>query len=208
MERENICNAVSLLITVLVLCFGPCFSHCALVAEDIKDQLSKNQASRSLHDVLVSRIAVSIKSTDFRTAASMIETIVRERFANVPKNFRIRFDGKALELIAVTQSGRLEDFHLENQTVAEVLTALVVAQDYNRGLKDLTDKRQRVVWTIAPVPRTPKEPEVILITDRITAMRLKYPVPRVFLAMQNNMLKIVGTPLGKQSADRKESGRR
>lgn len=149
------------------------------------------------HDVLVSTLNISLPSTDIVTSAKNLQQTIRDKLVGVPKEFAIRFDRRGMLSAGITQSGRLVDFKHEGKTVSEILTAFVVDMNYNRKLGDPSDKRQRVVWTIAPYPRDPKGPQVILITSRSMATQSGYKLPPEFLPeeMRSDALKISGTAL-------------
>jgi hypothetical protein len=173
-------------------------ANTALDSSGDEKQSGKQAASSThLHDVLLSTLDISLPSKDVVTSAKNLERTIRERLVGVPKQFAIRFDRRGMISAGITQSGRLVDFKHEGKTVSEILTAFVVDINYNRELGDPSSKWQRVVWTIAPYPKDPQGPQVILITSRSVASQAGYKLPPELLSeeMRGDALKISGTPL-------------
>src|SRR4029077_7734062 len=100
---------------------------------------------------------------------------------NVPFEFAIKIIGDDLKLDGITRNQSIRDFKQENQTVADILTALVRKANPVTTVKDSSEKDQKLVWLIGPDPDSPAK-QVVLITTRNAAATKKYTLPPPFAA--------------------------
>jgi eukaryotic-like serine/threonine-protein kinase len=83
-----------------------------------------------------------------------------------------------LKIEGITRNQSIRDFDQKDQTVADILTALVRKANPVTTVKDPSEKDQKLVWVIGPDPEGGKE--VVLITTRAAAGAKKYVLPGVF----------------------------
>jgi hypothetical protein len=105
---------------------------------------------------------------------------VKSNLKNAPFEFGIKIIGDDLKLDGITRNQSIRDFKQENQTVADILTALVRKANPVTTVKDPSEKDQKLVWLIGPDPDSPAK-ETVLITTRTAAGTKKYTLPPNFV---------------------------
>jgi hypothetical protein len=95
--------------------------------------------------------------------------------------FAIKIIGGDLEIDGITRNQTIRDFKQENQTVADILTALVRKANPITTVKDPSEADQKLVWVIASDPDSPGK-QIVLITTRAAAAAKKYKLPAPFVA--------------------------
>ena len=87
----------------------------------------------------------------------------------------IRIIGGDLEKRGITQNQQVRDFDQENQTLADVLTAMVLKANPTQGVSGPEDPEQALVWAID----RQSDPPSIVITTR-DAVPGRYELPAIF----------------------------
>jgi len=105
---------------------------------------------------------------------------VKGNLKNAPFEFAIKIIGDDLKLDGITRNQSIRDFKQENQTVADILTALVRKANPVTTVKDPSEKDQKLVWLIGPDPDSAGK-QVVLITTRNAAGTKKYTLPAHFV---------------------------
>ena len=93
-------------------------------------------------------------------------------------DFAIKIIGPDLQNDGITRNQSIRDFKQEKQTVADILTALVLKANPIPG-KAATDKDQKLIWVVGPDPDTGKP--AVLITTRAAAAAKGYKLPDPFV---------------------------
>jgi len=106
---------------------------------------------------------------------------VKGNLKNAPFEFAIKIIGDDLKIDGITRNQSIRDFKQENQTVAEILTALVRKANPVTTVKDPSEKDQKLIWVIGPDPDNPGQ-QIVLITTRAAAIAKKYTLPAPFVA--------------------------
>ena len=109
------------------------------------------------------------------------KSVCRERYAGVPDDFEIRMVGRDLELEGITRNQRLRKLEGKELPVAELLTEVAKQMNPLGNRVELSEDRQKVVWTVGVDPRDPDRRKLILITTRRAAEQRGYRLPAVFL---------------------------
>jgi hypothetical protein len=109
---------------------------------------------------------------------------VKSNLKNASFEFAIKIIGDDLKIDGITRNQSIRDFKQENQTVADILTALVRKANPVTTVKDPSEKDQKLVWVIGPDPDNPGQ-QVVLITTRAAATAKKYTLPVPFLAKKS-----------------------
>jgi len=94
-------------------------------------------------------------------------------------DFRIKIIGDDLKLDGITKNQRIHDLKMEDKTIAEVLTAIVLKAAPNSLAKNPADPRLKLVWGIAADPDQPGIQSVV-ITTREGARRRGEKLPKIF----------------------------
>jgi hypothetical protein len=95
------------------------------------------------------------------------------------QGFRIQVIGEDLREAGVTRNQQIRDFRREQQTIAELLTGLVMQANPISTVEHPSDLDQKLVWVAAPDPAAPDE-RIVLVTTRQAAQREGWPLPAVF----------------------------
>ena len=82
---------------------------------------------------------------------------VKGNLKNAPFEFAIKIIGDDLKLEGITRNQSIRDFKQENQTVADILTALVRKANPVTTVKDPSEKDQKLVWLVGPDPDKPSQ---------------------------------------------------
>jgi hypothetical protein len=116
---------------------------------------------------------ISQQSLDFTLRD--LALIVNERIPEVP--FEIRVEGRELQLEGITRNQQIRDLQLSDQTVGEILTAIVVRANPVPASSP-ADPSQKLVWVVDP---TASRPQLrILVTTRSAAERRGLVLPAPF----------------------------
>ncbi len=112
-----------------------------------------------------------------------LEFAMRDLAADVQGNaqgldFTIKIVGPDLQNDGITRNQSIRDFKQENQTVADILTALVLKANPIPG-KSAADKEQKLIWVVGPDPDTGQP--AVLITTRAAAAAKQYKLPEPFV---------------------------
>ena len=86
--------------------------------------------------------------------------------------------GSDLQQEGITRNQQIRDFRGEQETVAALLTRLVMAANPTR-VTDPTDRQQKLIWVVQRRPQNSDNPN-ILITTRQSAQAKRYDLPAVF----------------------------
>lgn len=105
---------------------------------------------------------------------------VRDQAKNAPFQFEIKIIGADLEKDGITRNQSVRDFDQKDQTIADILTALVRKANPITTVKDPSEADQKLLWVVGPDPDSPNK-QIILITTRAAAATKKYTLPAPFV---------------------------
>jgi hypothetical protein len=130
--------------------------------------------------------ALQLKTT-FSFDAQSLEFAMRDLAEDVkgnlkgsPVQFAIKILGSDLEKEGITRNQTIRDFKQENQTVADILTALVRKANPITTVQDPSELDQKLIWVIGPDPDQPAT-KIVLITTRAAAAERNYVLPPPFV---------------------------
>jgi hypothetical protein len=106
---------------------------------------------------------------------------VSGQLKGAPFEFSIKIIGDDLKLEGITRNQSIRDFQQENQTVADILTALVRKANPVTTVQDPSEKDQKLVWLVGADPENPSQ-QAVLITTRTAAATKKYTLPPPFVS--------------------------
>jgi eukaryotic-like serine/threonine-protein kinase len=136
---------------------------------------------KTIEEALQTKTSYSFASQSLEFAMRDLADDVQDNLKGAPFEFAIKIIGGDLEKDGITRNQTVRDFQQENQTVADILTALVRKANPITTVKDPSEADQKLLWVIAPDPDSPGK-QVILITTRAAAAAKKYTLPAVFVA--------------------------
>lgn len=128
-----------------------------------------------LEKALAARIDFDAENGSLASELSALENKLK---ADHP-GFRIKILGRDLQLEGITRNQQIRGLKLENRSVADVLTALVLKANPDRSASDPDDPRVKLVWLIGADPDEPGA-QAVLITTRAGAKKRGAKLPAVF----------------------------
>ena len=87
--------------------------------------------------------------------------------------------GADLQLNGITRNQQIAQFQADGQSIAEILTQIVMRANPVTTVTDPAENDQKLIWVIAPDPVDPKR-RILLITTRDAAAREGYKLPGPF----------------------------
>jgi serine/threonine protein kinase len=142
---------------------------------------SSGGGPKTIADAMQIKTSYSFDSQSLEFAMRDLADDVKSNLKGAPLDFEIKIIGDDLKLDGITRNQSIRDFKQENQTVADILTALVRKANPVTTVKDPSEADQKLVWLIGPDPDNPAK-QVVLITTRNAAKAKKYTLPSVFVA--------------------------
>ena len=116
---------------------------------------------------------------DLNLLMSDIQSDVNEDYRSLPFQFRIRLMGSHLEKEGITQNQRPGELDLRQQTLADILTTIMVGANPSKDISGPADPNCKLIWVVADDPEEPGK-TAVLITTRTAAKENGYPLPEAF----------------------------
>jgi hypothetical protein len=135
-----------------------------------------DRAQWDLQDLLAATISIHIAQDSLESAIQLVQRHVQEELPGLSFPFTIEILGHDLEEEGITRNQQIRDFRQQEKSVAEILTALVMAANPVKTVVHAAEAEQRLVW----VP-SPTSPPKILITTRKGAETEGLFLPPVFV---------------------------
>jgi hypothetical protein len=136
---------------------------------------------KTIADALQMKTSYSFDNQSLEFAMRDLADDVKGNLKSAPFEFAIKIIGDDLKIDGITRNQSIRDFKQENQTVADILTALVRKANPVTTVKDPSEKDQKLIWVIGPDPESPGK-QIVLITTRAAATTKKYTLPAPFVA--------------------------
>jgi eukaryotic-like serine/threonine-protein kinase len=136
---------------------------------------------KTIADALQIKTSYSFAQQSLEFAMIELQDDVKSNLKGAPFEFAIKIIGDDLKLDGITRNQSIRDFKQENQTVADILTALVRKANPVTTVKDPSETDQKLVWLIGPDPDNPAR-QAVLITTRNAAKAKNYTLPPIFVA--------------------------
>jgi hypothetical protein len=136
---------------------------------------AKGDRPATLEDLLASRRDLNITTNpDLIALLNNLKQEILDDYGSLPFEFEIRIEGDELSLEGITQNQRPGNFEIENRSLADILTEIMVRANPNKNIRGPQDPECKLVWAIQPVE------QIVLITTRNAANRKKYLLPLQF----------------------------
>jgi hypothetical protein len=104
---------------------------------------------------------------------------VKEAHPTLPFEFDVKILGTDLQLNGITRNQQIAEFSANNQSIANVLTSLVMRANPVTTVQAPSELDQKLIWVVGPDPDMPDRP-IVLITTRDAAARKSYTLPKPF----------------------------
>jgi hypothetical protein len=136
-------------------------------------------APKTLADALLLKTSYTFDNQSLEFAMRDLAADVQSNLKGAAFEFGIKIIGPDLQTDGITRNQSIRDFKQENQTVADILTALVLKANPIPG-KAASDKDQKLLWVVGPDPDNATK-QTVLITTRAAAANKKYTLPAPFV---------------------------
>ena len=136
---------------------------------------------QTIEDLLQYRMSLDIPQQSLEFALRDLAAEVRDAFPGLSFPFQLKIVGADLREEGITRNQQIKDFHRNGQTVAELLTGLVMKANPVTTVEAPTEPDQKLIWVVASDPDSPNQ-RTVLITTRRAAQQRGYELPRVFQA--------------------------
>ena len=159
--------------TELAMAFEP-------VAIDLASIQENSATPKTLEELLATRRDLTIANPpDLNVLLRNIREEISDQYLDLPFEFNIRIAGTDLQKDGITQNQRPGPLEIENQSVSEILTQVMVSANPNREITGASDPKCKLVWVVTEDADSPGK-RYVLITTRAAAAQKGYVLPEVF----------------------------
>ncbi|MDG1872722.1 MAG: protein kinase, partial [Mariniblastus sp.] len=116
---------------------------------------------------------------DLNVLMSDLEAEIKDDLGKLPFEFHIRLLGGDLEADGITKNQRPNELLMEQKSVAEILTSVMIQANPDKDITGANDPNCKLIWVVAEDPEIPGA-KAILITTRAAAAKKSYQLPPAF----------------------------
>ena len=116
---------------------------------------------------------------DLNVLLADLQTEVLDDIGKIPFTFNIRLIGSDLEADGITKNQRPGELVIEQKSLGEILTAIMVGANPDKDISGAKDPNCKLIWVVADDPENPGQ-QAILITTRKAAAQKSYSLPAAF----------------------------
>ncbi len=155
----------------------------AIAFEPQKANVAKSTESKTpktLEELLATRRDLNIANPpDLNVLLRDIREEISDQYLDLPFEFNIRLAGTDLQKDGITQNQRPGPLEISNQSVADILTQVMVSANPNRDIAGASDPNCKLVWVVTEDADSSGK-KFVLITTRTAAGQNGYVLPEVF----------------------------
>lgn len=141
---------------------------------------AKKTAPANLLALLESRRDLNVTTNpDLNVLLNGIRNEIVDEYGQLPFNFEIKLVGNDLQKEGITQNQRPGDFQMQDKSLGEILTEIMVRCNPDKNISGPNDPNCKLVWAVGPNPNSPDQ-IAILITTREGVQNRKLELPDVF----------------------------
>ncbi|MCH2180492.1 MAG: protein kinase [Mariniblastus sp.] len=118
---------------------------------------------------------------DLNILLADLQAEVTDDLGELPFPFEIRLLGNDLLTEGITKNQRPGEFNMQQKTLAEILTEIMIRANPNKDITGPEDPNCKLVWVVGPDPDN-AERQIVLITTRGAAAKKSYELPAAFQA--------------------------
>ncbi len=123
-------------------------------------------AIRTIEDMLALRTSLAFPQQTLEFALRDLAADVNATLVAPPFPFRIEISGSDLQQEGITRNQQIRDFRRQDQSVAELLTALLMKANPITTVRRANEADQRLVWTVKSAQPDQGGPFVLITTRR------------------------------------------
>jgi serine/threonine protein kinase len=143
---------------------------------------NKPQTPQTLEELLAAPRNLSIANPpDLNVLLKNIRGEVADQYLDLPFEFEIRIAGTDLQKDGITQNQRPGPLQIENRSLSEILTQVMVSANPNREITGASDPNCKLVWVVTEDDETP-EKKYVLVTTRTAVTEKGLTLPDAFVA--------------------------
>jgi serine/threonine protein kinase len=105
---------------------------------------------QTLEELLRQPRRLDIPEQDLINALAELTLEIKTAYPELPFEFSIELDGNALRLEGITQNQKVTNFKMENRSLADILTALVLKANPDPAVTSARDPQCKLIWLIDP----------------------------------------------------------
>jgi len=141
----------------------------------------KKQVPQSLAALLQQKRDLDIANPpDLNVLLSDLEQEVNSDYSSLPFQWRIVLLGADLEKDGITKNQRPGPLNLQQKSLTEILTSIVVSANPDKDITGAADPNCKLIWVMAQDPDNADQ-QAILITTRTAAEEKSYQLPDPFV---------------------------
>ncbi len=135
---------------------------------------------KSLEELLALKRDLNIANPpDLNVLMADLQSEVQDDLGKLPFAFNIRLIGGDLEADGITKNQRPPELEIEQKSLGEILTAIMVGANPDKDITGANDPNCQLIWVVADDPENPGQ-KAILITTRKAAAQKSYQLPAAF----------------------------
>jgi len=104
----------------------------------------------SLAELLRLPRSLAIPEQDLINALSDLETEIKTEYPQLGFEFSLVVDGNALRVEGITQNQKISDFQQQQQSLADILTAMVLKANPDPSVTSARDPACKLIWLVEP----------------------------------------------------------
>jgi hypothetical protein len=135
---------------------------------------------KTLEELLAMKRDLNIANPpDLNVLISDLQTEIKDDVGKLPFEFNIRLIGADLEKDGITKNQRPSELIIEQKSVSEILTSIMIAANPSKDITGASDPMCKLIWVVGDDPEKPGQ-KAILITTRTAAATKAYQLPPAF----------------------------
>ncbi|MCP4778174.1 MAG: hypothetical protein GY880_28500, partial [Planctomycetaceae bacterium] len=135
---------------------------------------------KTLDELLATKRDLNIANPpDLNVLIADLQTEIKDDLGKLPFDFNIRLIGADLEKDGITKNQRPSELVIEQKSVAEILTSIMMAANPSKDITGANDPMCKLIWVVSDDPEKPGQ-KAILITTRAAAAAKSYQLPPAF----------------------------
>ena len=135
---------------------------------------------KTLDELLATKRDLNIANPpDLNVLIADLQTEIKDDLGKLPFEFNIRLIGSDLEKDGITKNQRPSELVIEQKSIAEILTSIMMAANPSKDITGPSDPMCKLIWVVSDDPENPGQ-KAILITTRAAAAAKSYQLPPAF----------------------------
>ena len=151
-----------------------------------QEQVAAVAVPQTIEELLATKQDLSVANPpDLNVLLSDIAEFASGQYLDLPFKFEIRISGSDLQKEGITQNQRPGALSIADQSLADILTQVMVAANPNRNISGPSDENCKLVWVIVEDETSPGH-KLVLVTTRSAALEKGYELPSSFVVQRQN----------------------